>query len=86
MSDRVYALRQYEDEDAIHFMGNGPDGTEQIRGGVPYSDPVFAEAARWLLRLPGVERLTVFTSDPEFPDDAYAPVDPSRLVGEDGSP
>ena len=86
MADRVYVLRQYADEDAIHFHGNGNDGTEPIRGGVPYDDPVFAAAARWLLQLPGVERLTVFTDDPEFPDDAYAPVDPSRLAGEDTSP
>ena len=86
MSDRVYGLRQYAHDDEMSFTGNGADGTEPIRGGVPYTDPVFAEAVRWLLQLPGVERLSVLTSDPEFPDGGYAPVDPRRLVGEDTSP
>lgn len=86
MTDRVYGLRQYEDDDHIAFMANGQDGAEPIRGGVPYDDPVFAEAARWLLQLPSVNRLTVLTSDPEFPETAYAPVDPGRLTGEDASP
>lgn len=76
---RVYRLRQYEDESAVHFMSNGPTGDDRIRGGVPYDDPVFTRAARWVLRLAHVEQLTVFTSDPEYPDDSYAPVDLSRL-------
>lgn len=86
MTDRVYGLRQYADEDAIHVVGNGEDGKARIRGGVPYDDRVFAEAVRWLLQLPGVERLTVFTSDREFPNDAYVPVDPGRLLGQDDRP
>lgn len=86
IADRVYALRQYADDDVIAFMSGGAEGNKPIRGGVPYADPVFARAASWLVQLPSVERLIVLTSDPEFPDDAYAPVDPSRLVGEDRSP
>jgi hypothetical protein len=83
---RAYGLRQYAGEGVMNVTGNGVDGTERIRGGVPYNDPEFALAARWLLQLPGVNQLTVLTSDPEFPDDAYVPVDPGRLVGEDTSP
>jgi hypothetical protein len=94
LRDRGYVLRRYEDtpeevsfqlveydvrpgDDLLHprALGEG-----YIKGGVPYSDPVFVEAARWLLARPWIEKLTVLTSDPEYPDDAYAPVDPRRLA------
>jgi hypothetical protein len=98
LDDRCYLLRRYEDTaEEVSFMavayGVGPEDDlmapgapqDRIRGGVPYSDPVFVKAARWLLGQPGVERLKVFTSDSEHPDDAYPPVHPERLSQSLGS-
>ncbi|MBA3339779.1 MAG: hypothetical protein H0T54_08590 [Geodermatophilaceae bacterium] len=87
----VYALRRYRDTSKeVSFQGTRqaltPCDSEEfegpevpIRGGVPYTDPVFVKAAQWFLHQPGIERLTVSTSDPEYPGQSYVPVDPSRL-------
>lgn len=88
---RVYGLRRYQDEaDEVAFHGTSraptPEGSdshppdEGIQAGVPYDDPRFVKAALWLLDQPGIERLTVFTSDPpKYPEQSYVPVDPARL-------
>ncbi len=91
LDDRVYLLRRYSDEpDRVSFQGvleaptksdaNRFGSSQRIRGGVPYDDPAFVEAALWLLDQPGIKRLCVLTSDPEFPEMPYVPVDPAGLT------
>lgn len=53
---------------------------QRMGGGVPYDDPIFVKAARWLLDQPGIEKLKVFTQDPEYPGISFVPVDPQRLT------
>ncbi len=55
-------------------------GTPTVSG-VPYDDPIFVKAARWLLDQSGIEQLCVFTQDSEFPGVSFIPVDPQRLDG-----
>lgn len=88
---RIYVLGRRSDEpERVDFYGTTatptPEGCDEpagdyegISGGVPYKDAVFVKAARWLLKQPGIERLTVFTSDPEFPDNHFVSVDPQRF-------
>jgi hypothetical protein len=83
IGERAYALRSYDDEPGeISFMrvqDPGDDGWQPIRGGLPYDDPVFGEAARWLLARPEINRIRVFCSSLEHPDESYPYVDPDRL-------
>ncbi len=57
-----------------------PGAVRRIGRGVPYYDPIFVKAARWLLDQPGIEKLRVFTDDPEYPGISFAPVDPQKLT------
>lgn len=52
---------------------------QRIRGGVPYDDPIFVKAARWLLDQPGIDQLRVFLDDVEYSNNPFVPVDPDRL-------
>lgn len=84
IAERTYGLRAYDDEPGrIAFMDVRMPGESKrgpIRGPVPYTDAVFARGARWLLETGEYSVMTVLCSDPEYPNDAYVPVDPDRLV------
>lgn len=75
---RVYALSRNDDRSKeVNFHGTRTVPTpetsspysddfgdvQRIRGGVPYNDPIFVKAARWLLDQPGIEQLRVFLND-----------------------
>jgi hypothetical protein len=81
--DTTFWIRQYEDEiermDFLEWDRETPGEGHSIRGGIPYADPAFAAAARWALSLPGVRKVCALASDPEYPDESYPPVDPTRL-------
>ncbi len=53
-------------------------GTPTVSG-VPYDDPIFVKAARWLLDQPGTDQLRVFLDDIEYSSNPFVPVDPDRL-------
>lgn len=95
VDSRVYVLSRDRDKPTqmdVHGTQDVPTPTQatspseafaevrRILGGVPYDDPVFVKASSWLLQQPGVERVRVFTSDPEHPDDPFVPVDPDCLT------
>jgi len=79
----TFWLRGYDDEPhELHVLAwdrANPGRRGSFPKGIPYADAAFAAAARWALSRPGIRELHVLASDPDFPDRAYAPVDPTRL-------